>query len=194
MEARITLKTSETINELKTRVMNIINSSQFDSNSDICELRQYVSQFSDNIFEKPDFAKHVRIKSVVPSNNQCLAKKATLDQCTRRRKNGFSYCGTHTKGRPHGTMNLDVQNNIVPNTHVKVTIIAKEINGIMFYLDDYGNVYLTEDICNNVRNPSIIAKYTKCGDIYSIPSLNISSNKPIEPKDQSQTYVPISIS
>jgi hypothetical protein len=192
MESRITLKTSKNINDLKMSVMNVISNAQFDSNSDICKLRQYVSQFSDNIFEKTDFAKHARIKSTVPSNNQCLAKKATLEQCTRRRKDGFSYCGTHIKGQPHGTMNLDVQNNVVPNTHVSVTIVAKEINGIMFYLDDYGNVYLTEDICNNIKNPSIIAKYTKCGDIYHIPSLNISSNELIEPAPQSQTYIPIS--
>jgi len=177
MESKITLKTRAVIGNLKLHIMNIIGDTQFDSNLNICDLRQYLIDFSDNIFEPSDFAKRVRVKTNIPSNNQCLAKKATLEQCTRRKKDDSNYCGTHAKGQPHGTMNLDVQNNIIQNTHVNIIIIAKEINGIIFYLDDYGNVYSTEDVCNNIKNPSIIAKYTKCGDSYSIPSLHISSNK-----------------
>ena len=41
----------------------------------------------------------------------------------------------------------------------KVTVYAKEINGIVYYIDNDGNVYDTEDVYQNKQNPKIIAKY-----------------------------------
>ena len=45
--------------------------------------------------------------------------------------------------------------------------------GIVYYLDQHGNVYDTEDVMNNVVNPKIIAKYILQNDKYTIPSLGL---------------------
>jgi hypothetical protein len=57
------------------------------------------------------------------------------------------------------------------STTKKIEVNAIDIKGIVYYLDDNGNVYDTEDVISNVKNPRIIAKYEKTGDNYSIPEL-----------------------
>ena len=56
-------------------------------------------------------------------------------------------------------------------TTKKIEVNAIDIKGIVYYLDQVGNVYDTEDVISNVKNPRIIAKYEKNGDNYSIPEL-----------------------
>jgi len=41
-----------------------------------------------------------------------------------------------------------------------VEVVATDIQGIVYYVDEYKNVYKTEDILNAVENPRIIAKYS----------------------------------
>jgi len=74
------------------------------------------------------------------------------------------------KGTPHGIVSN--QNEPKPITH-KIEVFAKDIHGIIYYLDNFNNVYQTEDIINSKHNPKIIAKYEKHGEIYSIPDLGI---------------------
>lgn len=122
---------------------------------------------------KDDFMKRKRIKSVVPIYDRCCAKRASGEQCTRRKKEGESYCGTHIKGTPHSVMEED--NMTEPSTpkNVKVDIWAQDIRGIIYYIDKTGNVYDTEDIMKIDKYPKrVIAKYVhddKGG--YSIPSI-----------------------
>ena len=35
----------------------------------------------------------------------------------------------------------------------------QDINGILYYIDKFNNIYKTDDIIENKVNPSIIAKY-----------------------------------
>ena len=51
------------------------------------------------------------------------------------------------------------------------SIQAVDIKGIIYYVDDDGNVYDPQDIIENNKNPKIIAKYIKEADEYKIPSL-----------------------
>ena len=99
-------------------------------------------------------------------------KKDPNDVFTRRRKNDCEFCGTHAKGTPHGlvTDTLADENDLV----VKYEVFAKEISGIVYYIDDIGNVYNTEDVLMNIENPRIVAKYTKQNDLYTIPEFNLS--------------------
>jgi hypothetical protein len=53
---------------------------------------------------------------------------------------------------PHGV--YDESKNVVR----KVNVYAREVNGIVYYLDDDGNVYDTSDVHNNIKNARIIAK------------------------------------
>ena len=74
-------------------------------------------------------------------------------------------CGTHTKGTPHGMFDgLDE-----PITNVKVETWVQDIKGIMYHIDNQGNVYDPEDIVANQMNPHVIAKCMKHDNgIYSI--------------------------
>ena len=74
------------------------------------------------------------------------------------------------KGTPHGI--LDVQNDNKVSTQ-KVEVWAQDIQGIVYYIDKFNNVYDTADIIKNQINPKIIAKYVKDGENYSIPELNV---------------------
>ena len=131
------------------------------------ELIQYIYAYNIIQFEKSDFAKRKRIINIVPLNDRCNALRANGDQCTRRRKDDNVYCGTHIKGRPHGEV-TDKKND---TTITKKTVWIQDIKGILYYIDDDGNVYEPQDIIKNKVNPNIIARYEKKGEIYTIPSL-----------------------
>jgi len=109
------------------------------------------------VLSKDDVCKKKRIKNAIPGCNRCIAKRATGEQCTRKQKEGYEYCGTHVKGVPHGivTTNEEIQQE---NELVRSEVVAKDIHGIVYYIDTYNNVYKTEDILNQVKNPQIIAK------------------------------------
>jgi hypothetical protein len=109
------------------------------------------------VLSKDDVCKKKRIKNAIPGCNRCIAKRATGEQCTRKQKEGYEYCGTHVKGVPHGivTTNDEIQQE---NELVRSEVVAKDIHGIVYYIDTYNNVYKTEDILNQVKNPTIIAK------------------------------------
>ena len=134
------------------------------------QLLQYVYDYERLSFEKEDFQKRKRVKNFVPVFDRCCAKRATNEQCTRRKKEGNEYCGTHMKGTPHGI--IDNQEDAKITTQ-KIEVWAQDIQGIIYYIDKNNNVYQAEDIIVNKLNAKIIAKYVKNGDTYSIPEFNI---------------------
>ena len=105
-----------------------------------------------------DLVKRKRVKNVVPLFDRCIAKRANGEQCTRRKKEGEGYCGTHTKGRPHGSVN-ETSENVATNKKVEVWI--QEIKGIIYYVDADNNVYDPEDILLNKINPKVIMKFSQ---------------------------------
>lgn len=118
-------------------------------------------------FTKDDVSKRKRIKNAIPGLNRCTAKRANGEQCTRKQKEGHCFCGTHVKGTPHGVICNDESND---QQTVKAEVFAEEINGIVFYVDKYNNVYKTEDILNNKQDPQIIATCdVKEDGTYSMP-------------------------
>ena len=50
---------------------------------------------------------------------------------------------------------------------------AQEIMGIVYYIDNYSNVYKTEDILSEKKNPEIIAQYQEINGNYTIPTLGL---------------------
>ena len=66
-----------------------------------------------------------------------------------------------------------IDGNDATNVNTKVEVWAEDIKGIIYYIDKNSNVYDPEDIVSNKKNPKIIAKYTKVGDVYSIPALSL---------------------
>ena len=145
------------------------NNCQVTGDANTSDFLKFVYDFNGISLNKEDFQKRKRIKSVVPQFERCCAKRANGDQCTRRKKETETFCGTHSKGTPHGT----IQNSQEPTQTVeKVNAWAQDFNGIVYYIDDNCNVYNPEDIYQNKTNPKIIAKYVKDDDgKYTIPTL-----------------------
>ena len=149
----INSKLSSNINNFKDFISKIINTNNVDS--------QIGKNILDNInsYEFPqleieDLNKKKRMKNNIPICERCEAKRASGERCSRRKKGLSIYCGTHIKGTPHGKIN-DKQTSLK-----KVEIFNVDHNGIIFHIDNDGNVYDHEDIQHNIHNPRIITRYT----------------------------------
>ena len=171
MERRLNKKVETYITTFKDGIRE--KATELGLNTDIksTQLLQYIIDYDRLSFNKEDFQKRKRVKNFVPIYDRCCAKRASDEQCTRRRKEGSEFCGTHMKGTPHGIVVENGDESKV-TTH-KVEVWAQDIQGIIYYIDKHSNVYDTPDIVMNRVNPKIIAKYTKNGENYSIPELNI---------------------
>jgi len=170
MEKRLNKKFEEYITSFKNSIRDKINSLEFSEKEKINDLMGYVYDYERLVFYKDDISKRKRVKNTNPKTNRCNAKRASGEQCTRRKKEGCEYCGTHVKGTPHGLIN-----DVIDQTEMKhkIDIIAQEIGGIVYYIDSFKNVYNTEDVMNGKENPEIIASYVMNNGIYSIPSLGL---------------------
>lgn len=171
MEKRLSKKVETYITTFKDCIRDKATQLGLTNDPKSTQLLQFIYDYDRLSFNKEDFQKRRRVKNFVPIYDRCCAKRASDEQCTRRRKTGSEYCGTHMKGTPHGFIIEDANEHKV-NTH-KVEVWAQDIQGIVYYIDKFNNVYETADIIKNQVNPKIIAKYTKVGEIYSIPDLNI---------------------
>jgi hypothetical protein len=178
MEKRINSRTRqhqlEFKNKLKDKIIEditILQSENKQVNLSLNEFAQnlitYIYEYKNIEFTSQDFQKRKRIKNIVPLCDRCAALRANKDRCTRRKKEGSIYCGTHIKGIPHGK----VDSNNIHQSKVIKQVIAQEIQGIIYYIDNEKNVYDPTDIIQNKTDPKIIANYTLTNGKYSIPSL-----------------------
>ena len=170
MEKRLNKKAEGYITTFKDSIREKATQMGMIKDPQVNQLLQYIYDYDRLSFTKEDFQKRKRVKNFVPIFDRCFAKRANSEQCTRRKKEGCEYCGTHQKGTPHGI--IDSQNE-PKNTTQKIEVFAQDIQGIIYYIDKNNNVYQAEDIISNRINPKIIAKYMKEGDNYSIPEFNI---------------------
>ena len=152
VEAKLNKKIIRELDYFKEELKNVICS--FENESDKTSMLEAVNNLKFSGITSDDLKKRKRVKNVVPYFDRCLGKKSDGSQCTRRRKDGKELCGTHSKGIPYGKVNDTVE------TVKKITVFAKEIRGIVYYIDEEGNVYDTEDVYQNKNNPKIIAKYS----------------------------------
>jgi len=167
MEKRLNKKLDNYITGFKENIKERAMGLEIANKESINQLIQYIYDYERLNFVKEDFQKRKRVKNVVPIFDRCCAKRASDAQCTRRKKEGYEFCGTHLKGTPHGTITSEEDN--AANVQ-KIEVWTQEIQGIIYYIDKLGNVYQAEDIVSNKTNPKIIAKYIKNGENYSIPN------------------------
>ena len=126
------------------------------------QLTTFVYEYEKLKLTKEDFMKRKRVKNTVPIQERCLAKRANGEQCTRKKKEGCDYCGTHTKGVPCSIMDNDEETSDKSKLNQQsVNIWVQNIKGIEYFIDGSQNVYKHEDVINNSTNPRIIAKYSK---------------------------------
>ena len=133
------------------------------------ELIEFIYEYPRLVFEKIDLTKRKREKNSIPEMCRCNALRANGEQCTRRRKEDHEYCGTHTKGIPNGSKPADENSKIQSNK--KMEVFAQDMNGIIYYIDTYKNVYKTEDILSAKVNPKIVANYTIDEGVYRVHHL-----------------------
>jgi hypothetical protein len=169
MEKRINKKHDQYICEFKDSIRQKADVLGI-KNEQMNNLLQYIYDYEKLSFGKDDFTKRKRVKNVVPLFELCCAKRANCSQCTRRKREGSDYCGTHMKGTPHGIIDKHEENN---DKTQKIEVWAQDILGIVYYIDKNGNVYQAEDIISNKQNPKIIAKYVNNGSGFNIPEFGI---------------------
>jgi hypothetical protein len=173
MEKRITNKINDYFKDFKISLKKIIDNQNIDE-IQYNNIIQYIYDYPHLEISKIDFTKRKRVKNVVPFHERCCALRANNEQCTRRKKDNEQYCGTHIKGKPHGEISNKTSSKLIK----KKEVWAVDIQGIIYFIDNEGNVYDHDDIMKGVDNARIIAKYEKNGEEYNIPSLfNISETK-----------------
>jgi hypothetical protein len=170
MERRLNKKAETYITTFKDSIREKATQLGMTKNDQVNQLLQYIYDHDRLSFNKEDFQKRKRVKNFVPVFDRCCAKRASDEQCTRRKKDGCEFCGTHLKGTPHGVVD---ESNEPKNNTQKVDVWAQDIQGIVYYIDKNMNVYQAEDIISNKVNPKIIAKYVRDGETYSIPEFSI---------------------
>lgn len=100
------------------------------------------------------YKKRSRTKNEVNKQRQCRAKRADGKQCSRQRKEGKEFCGTHIKGCPHGTYKLKEQEK----EELKLSII--DYKGIAYYIDlKTGEVYSSESVMKGGEGAEVIGMY-----------------------------------
>lgn len=123
------------------------------------ELVGFIKAMEPPKLAKADFVK-ARVKTQISPELRCAAMRADDDQCTRRKKEGSDYCGTHTKGVPHGVVGAAKMR--------KLDLRAEDIGGIIYWLDAAHNVYKTEDVMNKKTNPAILGTWALVNEQYEL--------------------------
>ena len=104
-----------------------------------------------DVISKEDLIPSKRTKNVIPLKERCEANKSNSERCSRRKKGGTKFCGTHIKGTPHGKVSDSVS---VQKKYYDII----EMNGITYFMDNDNNIYNHHDIYNDTVNPRIIGK------------------------------------
>ncbi len=164
MEKKLSAKCHDHLQALKEDMANVIKDEGLGEDATTRLLERLYSYRSLEI-SKTDLQKRKRVKNSVPVCDSCRAQRANGEQCTRRRKEGGKFCGTHVKGTPHGEIDAGNTDSAPGEVHV----VAQDIAGIIYFIDAAGNVYNPQDVHQNLKDPRIIARYTRSEDgVYKI--------------------------
>ena len=164
MEKRIKQKVDNYFKKYNNDLLTWCKNNNNNNNISYDNILEYIESKNNFCLEDSDFQKRKRSKNIIPQYIRCCAKRANGEQCTRKKKDDISYCGTHEKNRPHGTID-DIINSV---NLKKKEVWLEDINGILYYIDSDNNVYNNEKILNNVTNPEILYKYKVINNKYSI--------------------------
>jgi hypothetical protein len=168
MEKKLNSRSELFLTAFKDNIRAKIIELKFEDKSKLNDLLEYVYEYERLIFSKDDLSKRRRVQNSIPTQNRCNAKRADNKQCTRKRKDGFEFCGTHSKGAPHG-----LADDVCGVCTKKIDVVATDIMGIVYYIDKFNNVYKTEDILEGKTDPKIIAKSTIINGKMCIPEFGL---------------------
>ena len=86
MEKRIEQKISTYINDFKNSIKTKLENDDKIDYEIKSDLLKYIFDYNNLSLEKEDFTKRKRVKSNVPHYMRCMAKRASGEQCTRKKK------------------------------------------------------------------------------------------------------------
>lgn len=158
MEKRVNKKIEVYVSDFKKEICEKLKESGL-SSGELSKLNEFIFEYPRCSIEKDELVKRKRVKNSIPVDNRCSAKRSDGDQCTRRKKEGHDFCGTHCKSVPHGLVGSN-------DATQKIEIFTQDIAGIIYYIDNVQNVYKMEDILQGSDSPAIIGKYKKQGNNY----------------------------
>ena len=133
MDKRINKKLDLYISSFKNDIRTKADELGITENPEVSRLLMYVYEYNRLSLGKEDFMKRKRNKMGINVCERCTAKRSNGEQCTRRKKTGHEFCGTHTKGIPHGV--CEVINIPQVPTINKIEVRVQDINGIMYFID-----------------------------------------------------------
>ena len=91
MERRLNKKLEGYITSFKDNIKEKTVHLGMNTNEQVNQLLQYIYDYDRLTFDKEDFQKRKRVKNFVPIFDRCCAKRASNEQCTRRRKEGSEH-------------------------------------------------------------------------------------------------------
>ena len=130
MQSRINKRISSYLQEFKQNIcQEIKNNKNNNDNGQLSNIIKFVYDYDNLEITKEDIQKKQRKKNVICVSERCIAKKSSGEQCTRRRKDGIEYCGTHEKGQPHGVISniLGIIANDIEQGR-KIEVHTEEVN------------------------------------------------------------------
>ena len=151
-------------NILKTKINETIIAISVDYNLDENEL---LLKYSPKLQSIQDTTKIKRKRKVVPKDQCCLGRKQFGEQCTRRKKPGSEFCGSHMKSLPYGRIDDEQnylckvkgkrgrkkkKNTLEDDSEYIQTWVDKEL-GDAYLIDKHNTVY-----SNDPKSPKIIGK------------------------------------
>ena len=112
----------------------------------------YFNETANNIIQTK---KKKSSRRVLPSHEQCLGRKMDFTQCTRKRRDGTTFCGSHQKNLPNGKIGDDgkcflkpkgkrgrKRKNIMENINENDILTTKKyIDGELYLVDNMNVVY-----------------------------------------------------
>ena len=156
MEKHLNKQIENYIVQFKNDIRKKINDLDFKEEKDkINEFIGYIYDYARLQLEKEDITKRKRVKNFIPNANRCIGKLANNERCTRRKKKDSDFCGTHVKGIPNGYIQIDSCGECNMKS---IEVVAKEYSGIVHYVDQENNIYKTEDVLSEKKDPSIIGR------------------------------------
>ena len=102
--------------------------------------------------------KNVKTKTYPPSNVRCNAyiRGENKPRCSRHRKDDHLFCGTHLNHQPYGAITEHETSEPVTEENT-VNVWPHELNGIMYFVDKYQNVYNTVDVLRQKQGSGVNA-------------------------------------
>lgn len=129
----------------------------------MAQLENIINDFIQNISNKYDINRkeleslipviyEKKKKKTIPCNDkcQCLARKQDSKQCTRKKKDGFDFCGKHINNQKYGR--VDDNNDKLNNELLRTVLVS--IENTEYLMDDEKNLFTFHP-----EAPEYIGKY-----------------------------------